>query len=575
MENELKIYENCAKKLECMNQIPVDSRPKKLSKLKNTLENERKVVYVVDCLSILLQMDFQSVVGKEFVKVYKTDVELDQEIVMFAKEQANKQSKQLFILPCDSTLYLDVIQNVKEWCEKRDEIRVDPMLPSRDLATACLFNSRIDHSHVINALQSIGILEILNDLVFIKYPGKNVMEGLRKSFQIWNKQMKDFFSNKPENYFGRLLKETNDDLQQETIDGINEYCQNAIDNLYPRSNGSSDVMDTDDTSDMTGTSGELKSPVSNKSSTGTSAGSKVFNQPAFLWPVSLQPEVVYILLRLYDSVEQPKNVLEIIDNIHANSDIMYVASPKYALIDIASQHMTDKSRVDRDRHVALNVYMGLDYVRGNNDTTTWLASVLSPPNKMKKTKKDKMAILDEQFSKMNTSTDHVKEQLSNFQQSVLHIAKHMAQSTGNILLYNNSEANKRSEEKLKTFVDTKMVDIRDEFYNVVVKTCLDYETVSIDYLVDLLEKHEYLEVRDDTDRTIQYKKTAHFPSSSIDDKQSEQAFLHYWEMYYKPPSDQDSQQVSGIISPARKRRNDSDGSYLGGKKQKTARVITV
>lgn len=114
MENEEKLLKCAVKKLENMNQLSVDSRPKTLIKLKNALENEKKVIYVRDCLKHLLKMDFHKIsTGKKLLKIYRKDTELDREIVVYLTDVASKSARHLFVLPCDSPLHTKVLKNVK------------------------------------------------------------------------------------------------------------------------------------------------------------------------------------------------------------------------------------------------------------------------------------------------------------------------------------------------------------------------------------------------------------------------------------------------------------------------------
>lgn len=450
---------------------------------------------------------------------------------------------------------------------------MDSACPAHAIASACMVETIIDFRKVLEVLCDIGLLEIENNSITYKFPVKKAFVVLKSALDTFGIQIRNSLgriSNNTYGSFAALIKEANDDIQKETLDEINKFCKSELDERYSRSSGLSDAMETERTS-----LGERETVAHSLTRKGSERRLNVINQPMFVWPLSLEPEIAFVLLQLFETENKPKTREEIKDFIKIHGNVLYVVSPTKALLEINENIGARNTMKSTETGVSLNIYLGSSDNMADTDTATWLASVLKVSSKDKRFKLNKMENLLHDFGQMSTSSDTVKKKLCSFQHSVLNTAKHLALRTGSVLLFDDNEADRRCERELEIYLKNNSIDDADALSKAIVKLCLEQSTVPVENLVSLLVKDGYLDINE-MDETVQYKKGMQFVKSTKDDARIEERFLNGWETYNKHSVDETcvEMQQASTSSCSRKRRNDSGGTCCT-KKQRTVEIITI
>ncbi|XP_045194203.2 uncharacterized protein LOC123549832 [Mercenaria mercenaria] len=538
MANEQKLLVKCISKLDSMSHGLTDNRPKNLEKLKNTLKKETEVIYVNQILIYLLTLDF-TIPLKNEEDIHKTDSELDKEIAETVFKLAQDQGRQVFALPCDSELHHQIESKVQEWYSQKRR-HVDPNNPALGIATACTINAHLDVDKIVKHLEHLDIMHQWLELVSFKFPDSEAFGELMKAWEKWTEKIKEGLGEASActyQLFSTMIKEANDSIQNTRINEIGRYCEEMYVSKYPeyKSHRKREVkIEQMETNEESQNSEQLEMAAVSEDKK-----QSLLNSPLYLWPVGIEPDVVYVILKLGAAEKKPETMHHFKDFVKSIGDVTYVVSPKYMLMS----HVSKENAVSEGEEVTLNVRLGSTESKKTfqlKDTSA-LGSVLIFPGKRKPFQGKSFKRFRRMFDRMDTSTDTAKETLRGFQEYVLKTVKHLSQSTGAALLYDDADANVRCrdslQEYLKSLSESNGVS-EEEFSKELLRRSFEIATVPADTLVNLLMKTGYLQINE-VDMSVTYT-PGYRKQKYMEQGTAESSFLREWERFYKQmdkPSD--------------------------------------
>lgn len=372
--------------------------------------------------------------------------------------------------------------------------------------------------------------------------------------------------------FSTMIREANNSIQDSRIEAIGMYCDEIYASKYPKYKPrkteamKTELMETADENGSTISCEEqtMHAPLEAKQQ-------KLLNSPTYLWPVGIDPEAVYVIIKLMQAEKKPETMQDFIQFVQSIGDITYVTSPRYILWNAA--HQVPNSAFDNEV-VTLNVHLGSVHSKKTFRLTDScaLGAVLTFPGKQRPYKGKSFRQLQRNFGRMGASLDSTKEVFRAFQEYVLKTAKLLSQRTGATLLFDDPESNARCRDSLQEYLKSlsgRNGISQEEFSKELIRRTYEQSTVPADTLVKLLIASGYLTISE-VDMSVTY--TPGYRSAKfVDTSSAESRYLQEWERFYKQ-THSDSADVDMSASSCGRKRKTQMPLYTFRKKQ---RIIDI
>lgn len=283
--------------------------------------------------------------------------------------------------------------------------------------------------------------------------------------------------------------------------------------------------------------------------------SEMLNTHMYLWSVSMEPVVVFVLLRLNELEKKPESRHDLINFIRSIGNITYLISPRQLLSEMPAAEMAMYGE-----EVTFNIRLGCTASSKSFSLrdTHKLASILTFPGKNKKAHAQSFRSFRGFYDRMDTSTDQTKATLHSFQEYILKQVKQLSQRTGSVLLYGDAEANSRCRENVQNYftsLSEKSGVTEEDFTRQIIMRSYEHTTIPAEKLLNMLKEAKYLSVNE-LDHSILYTQGFRKPKP-VDSNDAERKYLTEWERFYRPRSKPTEQENLGFSALSiRKRKSD-------------------
>lgn len=463
----------------------------------------------------------------------------------------------------------------QEWYQQKHRV-VDPANPILGIASACTIHSRLDVDRIVRYFEQLDIVHQWLDLVSYKLPDENAFCELMKAWEKWLEKIKLCLgeaSTSTYKLFSTMIREANNAIQDSRIEAIGAYCEEMYVSKYPKYKPRKTAavktemeMETADENGTTISCEELSMHVPWEEKR-----QKLLNSPTYLWPVGIDPEAVYVIIKIMQAEKKPETLQDFKHFVKSIGDITYVTSPKYILSNVANQ-VPDSTLDNED--VILNVHLGsVESKKSFQLTDTCaLGNVLTFPGKQRPYKGKSFRQLQRTFGRMDASLDSTKEIFRAFQEYVLKTAKLLSQRTGATLLFDDAESNARCRDSLQEYLASLSGNngISEEvFSKELIRRSYELSTVPADTLVKLLIASGYLTISE-VDMSVTYT-PGYRSSKNVDTSSAESKYLQEWERFYKQTHSEPTD-VDMSASSCRRKRKTQMPLYTFRKRQ---RIIDI